>query len=408
LVNKNYLTAKIKLKPTGEQTDILWQLSEAARQTYNLALEQRRMLRNNFRANISYNKQSAQLTQIRKEYFSSLHSQTAQSVLKDLDEAFKSYYALVKADSKARPPKFRGKKYFYTLTYPQNSYHFEGNNLVLHNPDRLTLKMAGFRDIPRTKAIKQIEVSEEKGNFYVNVTCEVTPEQVAKTGKIIAFDPGVKTILAGFDGEQFVTVDGTIIKKTQKHYAHTLDRLQSKIDRSKKGSKRHRRLIKAKKRALRKRSARVKQVSHCISKTLASMEYDAYLIGDWSKKDSLADTKSRKGNRVINRAVQNQLPLAKLTDYLFYKTALKSKQVRKVSEERSSQTCSNCNHIQEIRLTQRIFHCESCGTKINRDDNAAVNLYRWNAGPVTGPFDKLERIRLRFVFSRFNACLTSA
>jgi putative transposase len=135
------------------------------------------------------------------------------------------------------------------------------------------------------------------------------------------------------------------------------------------------------------------------------MEYNAYLIGDWSKKDSLADTKSRKGDRIINRAVQNQLPLVKLIGYLSYKTALKSKQVRKVNEERSSQTCSSCNHIQEIRLTQRIFRCEHCGAKINRDDNAAINLYRWNAGPVTGPFDSLERIRLRFVFGRFNACL---
>lgn len=96
MTNKNYLTAKIKLKPTAEQIDVLWELSEAARQIYNLALEQRRMLRNNFRVNIGYNEQSAQLTQIRKEYFSSLHSQTAQSVLKDLDEAYKSYYALVK------------------------------------------------------------------------------------------------------------------------------------------------------------------------------------------------------------------------------------------------------------------------------------------------------------------------
>jgi putative transposase len=69
LTNKNYLTAKIKLKPTAEQIDVLWELSEAARQIYNLALEQRRMLRNNFRVNIGYNEQSAQLTQIRKEYF---------------------------------------------------------------------------------------------------------------------------------------------------------------------------------------------------------------------------------------------------------------------------------------------------------------------------------------------------
>lgn len=40
----------------------------------------------------------------------------------------------------------------------------------------------------------------------------------------------------------------------------------------------------------------------------------------------------------------------------------------------SSKTCSQCNHIQPMKLSDRVFHCEKCGHIQDRDENAAVNL----------------------------------
>ena len=42
----------------------------------------------------------------------------------------------------------------------------------------------------------------------------------------------------------------------------------------------------------------------------------------------------------------------------------------------SSKTCSNCGHIQDIPLKERIYNCESCGHSMDRDLNAAINLSR--------------------------------
>jgi putative transposase len=40
----------------------------------------------------------------------------------------------------------------------------------------------------------------------------------------------------------------------------------------------------------------------------------------------------------------------------------------------SSKTCSECGHIQPMRLSDRVFHCQGCGSIKCRDFNASLNL----------------------------------
>ena len=42
--------------------------------------------------------------------------------------------------------------------------------------------------------------------------------------------------------------------------------------------------------------------------------------------------------------------------------------------EPSSQICSNCGHRQKLSLNDRIYECPKCGTEIDRDINAAINI----------------------------------
>lgn len=405
---KHYLTAKIKLHPNIEQTEALWIISDSARRLYNLALEQRKSVYSHRKHDVSMFEQKRELTYLREEYFPELHSQTAQEIIRDLDEAYKSYFKHYKTDKSTRPPRFRGYKYFYTLTYPQASFHLEDNAIILHNPkDWLRIEFAeGYRNIERVKKIKQAEICQYEGEYYACISCEVIPERQKTTGKEIAFDPGSITLLTGYDGEQIVEVESKALKKTAKYYDKAMDKIRSKIDLSKPGSKRHRRLMQAKRRTLKKRARRMKQINHCISKELINMGYDAYYVGDWSKKETLADTGIPVVDKKINRVVQNELPVGILVDYLRYKANLKSKQVEKVNEARSTNTCSCCGHVgKKIPITIRTFRCEKCGLKLNRDENAAINLYRWYAAPLTGPAPIKSRMSIKFVFGRYNKCL---
>ena len=50
----------------------------------------------------------------------------------------------------------------------------------------------------------------------------------------------------------------------------------------------------------------------------------------------------------------------------------------------SSKTCSCCNHVQPMPLSERVFDCQACGISIDRDLNAAINL-------MQAPSDKIGR-----------------
>jgi len=44
----------------------------------------------------------------------------------------------------------------------------------------------------------------------------------------------------------------------------------------------------------------------------------------------------------------------------------------------SSKTCSSCGHVKkDLKLSERIYHCEKCNIQIDRDLNASINLKNW-------------------------------
>ena len=58
----------------------------------------------------------------------------------------------------------------------------------------------------------------------------------------------------------------------------------------------------------------------------------------------------------------------------------------------SSKTCSGCGHIQEMKLSDRVFNCQKCDNVMDRDLNASVNL-------ENAPEEKVRSAR-----SELNAC----
>ena len=69
----------------------------------------------------------------------------------------------------------------------------------------------------------------------------------------------------------------------------------------------------------------------------------------------------------------------------------------------SSKTCSGCGAKKSVlKLSERTYHCDSCGLQLDRDLNAAINLRQYTVsytgracGAANNRTDKSERAAMK-------------
>ncbi len=80
-------------------------------------------------------------------------------------------------------------------------------------------------------------------------------------------------------------------------------------------------------------------------------------------------------NRHLSKAIAEQ-SLYQFTQLLTYKCEFYG--IRLVKADRffpSSKTCSECGFVKStLKLSERVYKCDECGSEIDRDLNAAINL----------------------------------
>ena len=108
---------------------------------------------------------------------------------------------------------------------------------------------------------------------------------------------------------------------------------------------------------------------HKLSKQLADT-YDVVAIEDLDMRAI-----SNKGYGNGKATMDNGYGM--FTTMLDYKLRNRGKQLIKVDRMfPSSQICSSCGNRQKIPLSTRKYRCPCCGTLIDRDLNAALNIKR--------------------------------
>jgi IS605 OrfB family transposase len=110
----------------------------------------------------------------------------------------------------------------------------------------------------------------------------------------------------------------------------------------------------------------VRDVNHCISKKLASKDFDCYALEDLKK---IPRTRGKRFNKKLGNWSFYQLE-----NFLGYKVEELGKMVIKVNPEHTSQTCSKCGHIEKSNRNGSRFKCKSCGFELHSDLNASRNI----------------------------------
>jgi putative transposase len=80
-------------------------------------------------------------------------------------------------------------------------------------------------------------------------------------------------------------------------------------------------------------------------------------------------------NHCLSLAI-SELGFGEFKRQLIYKAAWYGREIRLVNRWfPSSKTCSSCGIVKpELKLSERVFRCESCNTNLDRDLNAAINI----------------------------------
>ncbi|MHA1946059.1 MAG: hypothetical protein ACXAC6_00535 [Candidatus Hodarchaeales archaeon] len=112
--------------------------------------------------------------------------------LKKVDAGYRSFFGLVKNGEKtARPPRFRGKNYFFTLCYNQSGFFITRKEIKFSHKHPVKVELIFSIPFDVTSIhVKQVEIFQDRYDqqFYVAVTYEQEEPPYIDNGYYQAFD----------------------------------------------------------------------------------------------------------------------------------------------------------------------------------------------------------------------------
>ncbi|MFB2939196.1 RNA-guided endonuclease InsQ/TnpB family protein [Aerosakkonemataceae cyanobacterium BLCC-F154] len=352
---------KIRIYPTVEQQHKLAQAFGCARWWWNYALNKSVETYRETGKGLGQSALNALLPALKKseetKWLGDCYSQVLQAATLNLTTAYKNFF-----EGRAGFPKFKSKKGKQSVQYPQNVASLEN---AIKIPGGIGEIKASIHR-PIDGKIKTVTLSKTpSGKYFASVLFEIEGETPKTTeGKIYGIDLGVKHFAVVSDGAKISKYDNP--KHLAKHEKN-LKRKQRKLYRKKDGSKtreRYRKLV-AK---VHERVANARQdFLHKLSYKLSS-DSQAVIVENLHVKGMVQ-------NHNLAKAISD-CGWGTFVNFLAYK--LERKGAKLVEIDRwfpSSKLCSNCYHqVSEMPLDVREWICPNCGTKHDRDGNAATNI----------------------------------
>ncbi|MCG8350491.1 MAG: transposase, partial [Chloroflexales bacterium] len=358
-----------KLRLTSAQEACLIETVETCRHLYNHALAERKTAWEARGESIGFARQCANLPALKREspYLPRVHAQVLQDVLHRLDRAFQAFFRRVKAGEKPGYPRFKGKGWYDSFTYPQwgNGVKLDGGRLILSKIGAPRL----HKDRPLAGTPKTCTIVRKADGWYASIACAVAPAPLPPTGKAVGVDVGL---------ESFVTLsNGTLIANPRYYRAaeRKLKQAQRRLSRRVKGSNRRRKARELLAKAHLKVKRARQDFAHKTARALVN-DYDHIVV-----------------EKLNIRGMVRNHPLAKsIADagwglflrILIAKAASAGRVVVEVNPAGTSQVCAQCGEVVPKRLAVRWHSCPYCSCALHRDHNAALNILKKGGGAAFG------------------------
>lgn len=347
---------KVRIYPNDEQIEALSKAFGCARWFWNNSLAETNRLYEETGKGLSQQGMNDRLPVLKKEFewLAEPYSQVLQSVSLNLSRAFINFF-----EGRAKFPNFKSKHGKQSIQYPQN---------VKITNEGLKLPKIGIvpAKIHRTfdGKLKTVTVSlTPSGKYFASLLFDDEQPGVEKSidGKAVGIDLGLTHFAITSDGSKFD--NPRVLKK----HSRNLKRKQQKLSRKQKDSNRRKKARRLVARVHERIANTRKDFLHKLSRKLVN-ENQVIVAGNLAVKNMVK-------NHNLAKAISDA-SWSEFTRMLSYKAGNEGKTYLEVDRFfPSSKTCSVClNRIGDLPLDIRSWQCQNCGTKHDRDVNAAINI----------------------------------
>ena len=356
---------KIRIYPSAEQVDFINKQLGCCRFVYNNCLAFRKDSYQNEHISVSSSEAVKHITSLKKdnEWLKDVHSKVLQQSVRDMNQAYDNFFKLHKGF-----PKFKSKHdNRQSCRFPKDAFiGVRGNRIDLIK----VLKDIHFkcsrndeRYLNRNQdKVKSITLSKEpNGKFYLSVLIDKPLRQVSQSSSMVGLDLGIKDFA--------VTSDGQVIENIhfKKNEESRLKRLQRQISKKIVGSKNREKARLRFAKLNEKIRNRKLNFLHDVTNHLID-ENQVIVMEDLNVKGMVRNHKLAESISEVNWGEFRRI--------LTYKAAWHGRQLVFIDRfYPSSKRCNHCGYIyKELTLKDRQWVCPECGSLIDRDYNAALNI----------------------------------
>jgi len=292
-----------------------------------------------------------------------LHSQTVQAIIDTFYESLASWHARRNTNPSAHPP--RRRRWYHAIPFKESAITLKNGILTLsmgRGSEPITMPWKYAKP-------KFCEISFSGKEYILNATYVMDVQNQVTGQDTAGIDLGEIHIAAVATGNGVIIANGRELRSKRRYQNKVKAHFSRKMDKRKKGSRRWKRLNKAKKKTLTKLNNQIRDILHKqTTKVVEAMKKDGVStvgIGDLRDIRQNVDY-GKKANQKIH-----QMPVGKVREMITYKAQRIGMAVRIVDESFTSQTCPKCGC--RHKPSDRNYQCP-CGFQYHRDGVGAVNI----------------------------------
>ena len=358
MVKRSY---RYRFYPTPEQATELTRTFGCVRKVWNLALDARTSAWYQRHERVSYVQTSALLTRWKRAedlaFLGEVSSVPLQQALRHLQGAFAAFF-----DKRARYPKFRSRKRSRaSAEYTRSAFRYRDGRVWLAKM-AAPLAIVWSRPLPEGAEPSTVTVSRDAaGRWFVSLLCQSPIEPLPPSGPTVGIDAGLTSLVTLSTGEKVTNPRHE--KRDRARLALARRRMAGKTKGSANRAKARVKVARVHARITDRR----RDMLHKLTTRLVR-DNQTVVIEDLNVAGMLR-------NHALARAISGAA-WGDLRAMLEYKCDWYGRDL--ITADRwypSSKTCADCGHaVASLPLNVREWTCAACGTKHDRDVNAARNI----------------------------------